>query len=217
MYFAGLSPLGRFSTQLATWFVPPYFGRSYLARLNPKGYIAPSATIYHNNLRLGNNVFIGDRVVIYQDEEGGSVEISDSVHLYSDTYIQTGFGGSIRIGRNTIIQPRCQFSAYMSPIDIGSGVIIAPNCAFYPYDHEIEPDDLITKQSLKTKGGIIVDDHAWLGYGVIVLDGVRIGEGAVIGAGSVVTRDVPDGAIVAGVPARILKMRNDLTKQEITK
>jgi acetyltransferase-like isoleucine patch superfamily enzyme len=213
MRYAGLSPFGRIPTRLATWFVPPYYGRSYLARLNPKGYIAPSAVIYHNSLQLGKNIFVGDRVVIYQDREGGPVEICERVHLYGDTYIQTGYGGSIKIGDDTFIQPRCQFSAYKSPIHIGRGVIIAPNCAFYPYDHGIESDQLIVKQPLKTKGGIIIDDHAWLGFGVIVLDGVRIGKGAVIGAGSVVTSDIPDGAIAVGVPARILKVRNGFTRK----
>jgi acetyltransferase-like isoleucine patch superfamily enzyme len=94
---------------------------------------------------------------------------------------------------------------------IGCGVQIAPNCAFYSYDHSFAPDKLISEQPLKTKGGIIIDDDAWLGFGVIVLDGVRIGKGAVIGAGSVMTQDVPDGAIAVGVPARIVKMRSDLT------
>ena len=56
----------------------------------------------------------------------------------------------------------------------------------------------------------MIDDDAWLGYGVIVLDGVKIGKGAVIGAGSVVTRDVPDETIAVGVPARVVKRRCDL-------
>jgi acetyltransferase-like isoleucine patch superfamily enzyme len=213
MHYAGLSPFGRIATRLATWFAPPYYGRCYLARLNQKGYIAPSATIYHNNLRLSNNVFIGDRVVIYQDKDGGPVDLGERVHIYGETFIQTGSGGSLEIGSNTHIHPHCQISAYKSPIYIGCDVQIAPNCAFYPYDHSFAPGKLITEQPLQTKGGIIVEDDAWLGFGVIVLDGVRIGKGAVIGAGSVVTYDVPDGAIAVGVPARVVKMRSDLAQK----
>lgn len=207
MLFAGLSPCGRIATGLAAWAAPPYTRRYYLARLNPKGYVSCSATVYHPDLQLGANVFIGDRVVIQQSSRGGRVEIGDCVHLVADIYIQTGQGGSVKIGRDTYIQPRCQFSGYLEKIEIGSDVQIAPNCAFYPYNHGFEPGKLIRKQPLTTKGSIVVDDGALLGYGVIVLSGVRIGKGAVIGAGSVVTKDIPDGAIAAGVPARVMGMR----------
>jgi acetyltransferase-like isoleucine patch superfamily enzyme/putative methionine-R-sulfoxide reductase with GAF domain len=210
MRFAGLSYLGRIATCLATWFAPPYYERRRLARYNPKGYIAPSATIHHGDLQLGANVFIGDRVMIFQDTDGGPVELADRVHLYNETYIQTGYGGSLKIGSDTHVQPRCQFSAYKAAIQIGCGVQIAPNCAFYPYDHGIASGELIGNQPLVTKGGITIDDDAWLGFGVIVLDGVRIGKGAVIGAGAVVTQDVPNGAIAVGVPARIVNMRSNL-------
>jgi acetyltransferase-like isoleucine patch superfamily enzyme len=153
-------------------------------------------------------VFIGDRVVIYQDKDGGSMELSNGVHLYGDSYFQTAKGGCIRIGDNTHIQPRCQFTACLVSIEIGCGVSIAPACAFYSYDHGVAASDLIGRQPLTTKGRILVDDDAWLGYGVIVLSGVHIGKGAVIGAGAVVTNDVPDGAIAAGVPARVVKFRS---------
>lgn len=73
----------------------------------------------------------------------------------------------------------------------------------------------MSKQPLETKGGIEIGDGAWLGYGVIVLSGVRIGESAVIGAGSVVTRDIPAGAIAVGSPARVVKMRSELTEQSL--
>ncbi len=207
MRFAGLGYFGRFATSLATWFAPPYHERRRLACYNSKGYIAPSATIHHFDLQLGANIFIGDRVVIFQDHNGGSVELAERVHLYGDTCIQTGDGGSLQIGLDTHIQPRCQFSAYKAPIQIGCGVQIAPSCAFYPYDHGIASGELIAKQPLQTKGGIIIDDDAWLGFGVIVLDGVRIGKGAVVGAGAVVTHDIPDNAIAVGVPARVVSMR----------
>lgn len=211
MYFAGSGFFGRIATHLAAWFSPPFYGRRFLARLYPKGYISPRATIYHTVLKLGAHVFIGDRVTIYQDKNGGSVEIGERTHIYGDTYIQTGSGGSIKIGSDTHIQSWGQFSAYKGNIIIGNGVQIAPRCAFYPYDHGYAPGELIMKQPLKTKGNIIVEDDAWLGCGVIVLDGVRIGKGSVIGAGAVVTQDIPDGSIAIGVPARVVKTRNTIS------
>ncbi|MCK4827186.1 acyltransferase, partial [bacterium] len=78
---------------------------------------------------------------------------------------------------------------------------------FYPYDHSIVPGQRIKDQPLSTKGGIIIGDDAWIGYGVVILDGVTVGKGAAIGAGAVVTNDVPRAAVAAGVPARVLKMR----------
>lgn len=206
---AGLGPLGRVAARLASCFSPPFYGRQHLAKLNKYGFISPSATIHHRDLLLNTGVFIDDRVLIYQDMDGGPVELDSHVLIYRDSIIQTGAGGSVTIGTSSSLQPRCQLSAYLAPIIIGCNVLIAPNCAFYPYDHGVEPGVLMKKQPLQTKGGIFIDDDAWLGVGVIVLDGVRIGKGAVVGAGSVVTQDVPDNAIAVGVPARVVKMRGE--------
>lgn len=211
MGFAGLHASGRFATRLATWFAPPYKGRTYLAHLGDRGYVAPDASIHHEHLHLDNNVFIGDRVVIFRANNGGPVKIGKGTHIHRDSIIETGHGGSLTIGADTHIQPRCQFSAYLGSINIGSFVQIAPNCAFYPYDHGFEPGDLIKKQPLKTKGGILIDDDAWLGVGVIVLDGVTIGKGAVVGAGSVVIQDIPEGSIAVGSPARVVKYRGEVS------
>ena len=210
MRHAGMSNTGRIATRLATWFAPPHKASNALAYMNPKGYIAPSAVISHSNLRLGANILIGDRVIIFQNKTGGPVEIGDRVQILRDTIIETGFGGSLSIGNKTCIHPRGQINAYKSSIEIGCGVDIAPNCAFYSYDHGLAPDKNISEQPLETKGKIVVNDHAWLGVGVIVLSGVCIGKGAVIGAGSVVTNDIPEGGVAVGVPARVVKMRNDI-------
>jgi acetyltransferase-like isoleucine patch superfamily enzyme len=183
------------------------YDRCYLAWLNDKGYVSPRATIYHDDLHLGKKIFIGDGVLIYRDKDGGAVELGASVHLYGDTTIQTGAGGGVKIGAGTTMQSHCQLSAYKAPIEIGRDVVIAPRCAFYSYNHSIAPGDLIKNQELRTKGGIAIEDDVLLSFGVIVLDGVRIGKGAVIAAGTVVTRDIPPGAIAAGVPARLIGRR----------
>ena len=194
---------------------PPHKASYVLAKMNPQGYIAPSAIIYHSDLQLGANILIGDRVIIYQAKDGGAVKIGDHVSILRDTAIETGYNGSITIGRTTWIQPRCQLNAYLGSITIGVGVDIAPNCALYAYDHGFAPDKTVREQALETKGDIVIEDHAWLGVGVIVLSGVRIGKGAVIGAGSVVTKDIPDDAIAVGNPARVVKMRSDLSNKTL--
>ena len=204
--FAGLGYWGRISTWLATWLAPPYKMRRTWARYYAAGYIAPSATIHHRHLQLGSNIFIGDRVRIFEDCDSGTVELAERVYLHNDVCIQTGNGGSLQIASDTHIQPRCQFWAYGASIQIGRGVQIAPNCAFYLGDR-LQPDD--TRDS-PAATDIIVEDDVWLGHGAIVLEGTRIGRGAVIGSGAVVDRDIEDGAIVVGVPARVIGTRGNL-------
>ena len=207
MRFSGLTFLGRMATRLASVGTQPFYERIRLSSFNPNGYISSQATIYHKDIHLNKGVFIDDRVFIYQDKGGGPVILGDHVLIFRDSIIQTGAGGSVSIGSHSSLQPRCQLSAYKSQIQIGSDVQIAPNCAFYPYNHGIEKDEIIRKQPLQSKGGIVVGDDTWLGYGVIVLDGVKIGKGSVIGAGAVVNDNIPDYAIAAGAPAKVVRMR----------
>jgi acetyltransferase-like isoleucine patch superfamily enzyme len=209
MRFAGTHPVGRAAAYLSALGMPPYYGRLPLSRLCRKGYISYRATLYHDKLNMGNHVYIDDGVMIFQDKDGENVKIGNGVHLHRDTIIQTGHGGRLAIGENSHIQHRCQFSAYKGSIVIGRRAEIAPACAFYSYDHGIAAGQPIREQPIRTKGGIRMGDDVWLGYGVIVLDGVHIGKGAVIGAGSVVTNNIQADAIAVGNPARVIKMRGE--------
>lgn len=201
--FSGLGYWGRIATWLATWLAPPYKMRRSFARYYPSGYIAPGATIDHNHLEIGANVFVGDRVKIITDGTGGVVKLADSVYLHNDICIQTGADGRITIGSDTHIQNRCQFLAAGSAIQIGSGVQIAPNCVFCLSYHEIAMLDRAS-----SKKDITVEDDVWIGHGATILGGTRIGQGAVIGSGAIVDRDIPDGAIAVGVPVRVIGKRN---------
>lgn len=217
MRVAGLPYCRRLATGLALWWAPPYFQRHGLADLNPRGFISPRATVWGSAVRLGANIFIDDRVLLYQEADGGAIELGDRVRLQEDTHVLTGAGGSVTIGADTHLHRGCQLSAYKAPIQIGRGVEIAARCALYPYDHGLDAGQPVAVQPLTSKGAIVIGDEAWLGYGVIVLSGVRIGKGAVIGAGSVVTADVPDGAIAAGVPAKVIKLRSDQQQSAISR
>jgi acetyltransferase-like isoleucine patch superfamily enzyme len=204
---SGLTKSGRMAFRLASWFAPPHKRGVSLAMMTPSGYIVPSAVIFHPDIQLGVNVYIGDRVQIFGDINPGKVIIGDRVRIFRDTIIDTGNNGSLTIGSDTSIHPRCQLNAYLTSINIGKGVMLAANCCMYPHDHGMAPDRPIIEQPVQTKGPIVIGDHAWLGTGVIVLGGVSIGKGAVIGAGAVVTKDIPENAIAVGMPAKVVKMR----------
>jgi acetyltransferase-like isoleucine patch superfamily enzyme len=201
-------------TRLAELGAPPYKGRRFLAWMSEKGYVSSRAAVHHPRLRLGNHVFIGDEVQVVGGGDSGEVRIGDGAHIHRDCIIETGQGGGVRIGADTHVQPRCQLSAYVGAIEIGSGVQIAPNCGFYPYNHGMEWGRPIKGQPLISNGPIVVEDDAWLGFGVVVLENVRIGEGAVVGAGSVVARSVPPGAVAVGQPARVVRMRDGTNPPE---
>ena len=213
LQFSGLGPIGRLVTRLAIIGAPPHSARKYLAGLTAQGFISPDADVYHADVTVGSHVFVDDRALIFQGDGGGRVELGDRVSLYRDVILQTGLGGSITIGARTGVHPGCQIMALVAPISIGCGVGIGAGSALYSYDHGMTPEQDIFEQALQSKGPIKIGDGAWLGTRVIVLSGVTIGKGAVIGAGSVVTHDIPERAIAMGTPARVVKMREEVVME----
>ena len=195
------------ATRLAVVGTQGYKNRVPLAWCHANGYIAASAELSRSDLRLGENVFIGERVIVFRQGNAKPTEIGDGVELHHDCILESFDGGAISIGNRTTIQARCNFASAVAPIQIGSRVQIAQLCGFYSFDHGFYAGEAIYDQPLQSKGAIVLEDDVWLGFNVTVLSGVRIGQGAVVAASSVVTRDVPAGAIVAGAPARVLRMR----------
>jgi acetyltransferase-like isoleucine patch superfamily enzyme len=112
----------------------------------------------------------------------------------------------IFIGANTYINRHTFIDAILS-LKIGRDCAIGPNCYLTDHDHGLDPNFPPLKQPMVAQETII-GDRVWLGANVTVLKGVTIGNDAVIGAGSVVTKDIPDGSIAVGVPAKVIKIRN---------
>ena len=112
----------------------------------------------------------------------------------------------IALGDLVGIGPGCIFLADTA---IGSKVLVGPNVAFLNSDdHRIDVVGKAIWDSGRSDGGrITVEDDVWIGHGAIILSPVTVGRGAVVAAGSVVTKDVPRYAIVAGVPAKAVRMR----------
>ena len=110
------------------------------------------------------------------------------------------YGKHVSIGKGSLIQQCCTFFGRCG-ITIGEGVFIGPKCNLITINHDPDPEN----RSATYGRGIVLEDKVWLGIGVTVLPGVRIGYGSIVGAGSVVTHDVAPMTIVAGNPAREIK------------
>ena len=114
-----------------------------------------------------------------------------------------GRGGNIFIGKNTFINMSCRFACPGSKIVIGDNVAIGPNVSFETVNHGLVHDDIKGRGTIHKS--IRVENKVWIGAGVIILQDVTIGEGAVICAGAVVTKDVDAYFIYGGVPAKKIK------------
>lgn len=208
LWRGGLGFWGRIAARLAGIGVGRYRGQCGLAWMTPKGYVSPGAEI-HAEVRMGRNVFVGAGSAIVGTRGDGLVELRDGAQIFTDCTLEIFEGGGIIIGEQAGLQRGCVLASAIHPIIIGRRAEIAPYCTFFSYDHGIDAGREIFGQPLTSKGPIIIGEDAWLGNGVAVLSGVRIGAGAVVGAGSVVVRDIPDHAIAAGVPARVIRYRDD--------
>ncbi|AXC11079.1 Maltose O-acetyltransferase [Acidisarcina polymorpha] len=112
------------------------------------------------------------------------------------------YGYNIHIGRDSFVNFGCVFLDVVS-IVLGENCQVGPGVHLYTADHP--RDAQLRRQGYESGAPIHIGKNVWLGGGAIVVPGVNIGDDAIVGAGSVVTRDVPPGATVAGNPARILR------------
>ena len=135
------------------------------------------------------------------------IELSRGVALDRGvTLLATGSRQSIRkisIGESTYINRQTFFDASVR-ISVGKNVLIGPFCYITDHDHGTSPGRPYSEQPLD-EAPVAIGDNVWIGAGVKVLKGVKVGDGAILAAGSVVTRDVPPGAVVGGVPAKVIK------------
>ena len=150
----------------------------------------------------GSNIRIGEGASLIS-----SWRRATAATLYAPVRLRTfGPGASIEIG------PGCQLSgtsitARSTVIQLGRQVMFGPNCIVVDSDFHAHwpPEARATEPGMEGDRPVSVGDYAWIGMNCLILKGVTIGEGAIIGAGSVVTRDVPPFCLAAGSPARVLR------------
>ncbi len=147
-----------------------------------------------------------NRTVEGQDEERLRLlkalfgDCDDDIFIKPPFYCDFGF--NIHVGRKFFANYACVMLD-AAPITIGDNCLLGPQTCFYTVNHPIDPDRRV--QNYVYGEPITVGDNVWFGGNCVVLSGVTIGNNVVVGAGSVVTKDIPDNAVVAGNPARILR------------
>lgn len=156
--------------------------------------------IPHIDVRRGSHIHIGAGVTLNSSPLGYHLNMFSPVKLMVDRNDAT-----IKIGDGTRIHGFCIHAK--ESISIGARCLIAANCQIMDNNgHDLAADDPSTR--IGTTGlikPVVIDDDVWLGTGVVVLAGVRIGRGSVVGAGSVVTADIPPMVLAGGAPSMVLR------------
>lgn len=159
-----------------------------------------------HKVRLGDRVTVDDLVVL--DAKGSAnrgITVGSGAFLGRGTILSCK-DGDITLGDHANLGFHCEvFSG--STVTVGSHALFAAQVYLVGGGHEFEDREAAVIDQPRTSRGIVLGDDVWLGTGAKVLDGVRIGSHAVVGANAVVTGDLPEAAIAAGVPARVLRRR----------
>lgn len=181
-----------------------------LKRMGESVRISTDVELLNANLiSLGRAVFLDNNVRLRPMGPNTQIVLGNGVQIDRGTDIKVHYGtkGCIHIDDDTIIGPYCFLSG--ESITIGKQCLIAPQVGLFANNHEFSDPLRYIRQQGHTYQGIVIEDDCWLGTGVKVLDGVRIGHGSVIGAGAVVSKSLPPYSIAVGVPAKIVATRNE--------
>jgi acetyltransferase-like isoleucine patch superfamily enzyme len=188
--------------------------RLLLALKRPKGAILGSGVKFFNLpkfhfgkfLKLGNQVYISAL-----GKEGIWLGNNVSIGAFSRIVISTSLnnlGRFIKIGNNVGIGEFAYLGG-AGGLEIGSDCIVGQYFSCHPENHNYQDQTILIRLQGVNRKGIQIGDNCWIGSKVTILDGVKIGSGSIIAAGSVVNKPFPDNSIIGGVPAKLLKIREN--------
>lgn len=198
--------------KLFVWFIKRYNLASVIEDLQKQEKVNRCVQSVTNN----GAVFLPEASVFNEQNDSSKIIVGKGTHIRGSLLIFK-FGGSISIGSNCYVGEGTRIWSGES-ISIGNNVLISHNVNIVDNNaHEIDSEerakryeDLVIKGHWQEKGNIIsaaviIEDYAWISFNATILKGVKIGKGAIVAAGSLVTKDVPPFVLVAGNPASVIR------------
>jgi acetyltransferase-like isoleucine patch superfamily enzyme len=161
---------------------------------------------YGHRLALDGLAFIGGGVKL-QVKRGARLDLGRWSWLGHGTKIRV-HEGEVSIGAKTVLGQECTISAYQH-VSIGRECVVADRVMLIDFDHGVVDVERPIRLQGIYKRDVRVGNNVWIGYGACILRGVTVGDNAVIGTNAVVTSDVPANAVVGGVPARVIRTRDE--------
>lgn len=188
-----------------------FFIKPFLKKSNGIIFKGKNVTIEHlHKISCGENLIIEDNVFINALSKTG-ISLGSNVTIQRDSIlICTGvirnLGEGIIIHDNVGLNSRVYLGG-QGGIEIGENVIIGPDVKIFSENHNFANKEILIKEQGETRKGVKIGSDCWIGSSSIILDGVNLGNGCVVAAGSVVTKSFLPFSVIGGVPAKIIKLR----------
>lgn len=201
-----------FLKKILIWLLYPFFNAKVISRFDTVKDCIFWKSVSKKLKKVGKNSVVGSDLQIRGMEY---IEIGDNFTAGKgttlqawDSYENQKFNPEIIIGNNVMLTDYIQISA-INKVVLGDNLLVGQNVYISDNSHGNADETAIgiapIKRSLTSKGPVIIGKNVWIGRGAVILSGVTVGDNAIVGANSVVTRDVPANSVVAGSPAKIIK------------
>jgi acetyltransferase-like isoleucine patch superfamily enzyme len=194
-----------------TCLIRGFYYRLFFKKCEGLLFVGRRCKIKHcHKISVGRTITIGGNVEINALSISG-ITFGNNVSIQRNTIIEcTGvirhLGEGLVIGNNVGIAQNC-FIQVRGKVTIGNDVMLGPGVSIFSENHGFSDIDIPMLEQPESRKGVTIENDVWLGTGAIILDGVTIGKGSIIAAGSLVKSSVPPYSIVAGVPGKILRSR----------
>lgn len=220
--FAGRSPLAvlQIFSKAGPMFLRGLWWRIWLKKTSGLALIGKQVTIRNPQYISAGANFVAEDYCEIQGLSREGVTFGKQVTLGRFSMIRpSGYYGR-EIGIGLTIGDYSNVGAYCyigcgGGVEIGNHVMMSPRVGIHSENHNFDQLDLPMRDQGVARRGVAIEDDCWLASGCVILSGVRVGRGAIVAAGAVVTKDVPPYSVVAGVPAKVIKQRRPLDNGSI--